>query len=990
MMLKKLTLILFSIIIVSIVRAQSPYVNASEIYYQKIGQSTYKITAIVYRNCASDALYNLNGFVISDTFRIAMNLKRISIEKIDDTCGNPCQNKNAQGNLGFEKHVFYDTINFKTTQYDSILNAGLCEVRFAIHHQLRNPGITNHNTHSNWLYNDAMVNICIGYTNIQSPIFSFEPKMITACNQYFSYTPGAIDTFDFDSLGFELDTVKYDYSKNVTYTGSYTSSLPMTPYCPPTPGTLNCRALSNAKPPRGVFFNKELCQFIVTPTNCDEIASVVFKISEYRRDSTGIMKLIGYVRRDMTIIVKKMSDNNSPYLTGQTYFNICDLTKLCFNSQVDDDTYLPNQIKDTVNVTFNYGIPDLDFKIIDSSSADKSLSFCLNMKPQYINKRLFFGIKAMDKLCNANFNSFNYYIHVRSKTSYKPFHAKRTCGNILFGALPDDSTEILKGIIRVSYKNKIIYTTTNVIDSLTVWDNGTYYITYVLNSLSSPNCNVTIIDTIQINNAVTKAFLFALPDTSVCSSYPASLIFNPSKHTDLSSFEWSRNDSIINISDSIINSEIYFKSHYKLKLLYSNGCVSESERTFSPYKNITDILPSIIWTCDSPIYILKPNINTLKQPIVYQWQYRIIDTSSSKSLNFYPKNNEKIFLRLEDENHCQLNDSVSFVVNSLPSFYMEKKMYYHTICENGMVVITTNNYIAKAPYTINWKLNGIDSANFKNKTNFRFYLKNNANVKAILTDSNGCIASDSLYFKAPEYPIISIVDTGNHCAGKPFLISSKILNSSYNEPEYTWYVDDVLENTNPKDSIRWFSITKNFKLQVKFFGLYGCSVDTTVNIKVNPQPDFMLLGDTLFHISNLIKFRLNKTFKSYMWSNGDTSAATDFWAYQIGNPGKFSISCYVTDSFGCFNTKSIAFRTDAYSNIENTKLYRIYHYPNPFEDILKVYSDTESHYRILSLDGKVIQEGEFIIGEQLLHLNELSNGIYFLETEGKMYKIVKV
>src|SRR6185503_18162884 len=104
---------------------------------------------------------------------------------------------------------------------------------------------------------------------------------------------------DGDSLSFELGDAMKAKATNISKNSPFTSQIPMTPYCPPNPGTVNCRALPNANPPRGFYFDKETGDIVFTPTKCDEAGPVVIEISEWRRDSaTKKMVLIGVTRRD--------------------------------------------------------------------------------------------------------------------------------------------------------------------------------------------------------------------------------------------------------------------------------------------------------------------------------------------------------------------------------------------------------------------------------------------------------------------------------------------------------------------------------------------------------------------------------------------------------------------------------------------------------------------------------------------------------------------
>ena len=173
-------------------------------------------------------------------------------------------------------------------------DAGCCEILIKVEQCCRNGAITTISPGN--FYTDAMINICnIGTKCNTSPQLSIPPVAYVCCNQPFTYNNGVREVIDGDSLAYELGTPLNANNSNETYTGSFTQTIPMTPYCPPNPGVINCRALPNAKPPRGFYFDKETGDIVFTPTKCDEVGVIVIKITEWRRDSaTRKMRIIGF------------------------------------------------------------------------------------------------------------------------------------------------------------------------------------------------------------------------------------------------------------------------------------------------------------------------------------------------------------------------------------------------------------------------------------------------------------------------------------------------------------------------------------------------------------------------------------------------------------------------------------------------------------------------------------------------------------------------
>jgi hypothetical protein len=68
-------------------------------------------------------------------------------------------------------------------------------------------------------------------------------------------------------------------------------------------------------------------------------------------------------------------------------------------------------------------------------------------------------------------------------------------------------------------------------------------------------------------------------------------------------------------------------------------------------------------------------------------------------------------------------------------------------------------------------------------------------------------------------------------------------------------------------------------------------------------------------------------------------------------------------------------------------------YPNPVNNSLNVSIEAEANYSLITINGQVIKEGQFQLGENAINMSNLSKGIYFLqvETAQGMYtkKIIK-
>ena len=204
-------------------------IAGSEIYYERTGNRQYKVTAVVYRECDSDPLLGINGYVYAGTTSMNLPFSRVSIQKINDTCNQPCQITNDVSRAGFERHTFVSNVDFNDNSYKIFLSS--CQVSFAI----RQGGRDNRTTTNppGMYYNEAIVNICDSTLSNISPRFSMDPKFKAAANWTLEYSPGPIDTMDFDSLTFELVNIQSAYQTVLGFNSPFRYDIPLTGYCPP-------------------------------------------------------------------------------------------------------------------------------------------------------------------------------------------------------------------------------------------------------------------------------------------------------------------------------------------------------------------------------------------------------------------------------------------------------------------------------------------------------------------------------------------------------------------------------------------------------------------------------------------------------------------------------------------------------------------------------------------------------------------------------------
>jgi uncharacterized repeat protein (TIGR01451 family) len=373
------------------------HMQGGEVTYKWLGKKKYEITAKLYRDCNGISL-NSPKFTVQAQGINAIDIPytRVSIEEVNYRCKDSTRKLCNPPNTVFssyyssEIHTFVGYVDFNDSVFKVFPDNNKCEIYFSISQCCRNTTITTINAGS--FYVESMLNICKTQYKNSSPQFESKNVLKTSCNLAFQQNYGAKDFEEFDSFSYELATPMNGFSSFETYNGSFSNAFPVTPYCPPSQSIINCRPIPLANPPRGFYFFKENADMIYTPSKCDEVSVITVKTNEYRKDSSGQWQLIGFVSRDIQLIVVSNNPNNIIPKFKKNYF-INYKFKTRKESCIDFETF------DTINQNSSSGNlgngtelkllklpPGATFKYVDSSQRLKTGRFCWTVPDSIYNK----------------------------------------------------------------------------------------------------------------------------------------------------------------------------------------------------------------------------------------------------------------------------------------------------------------------------------------------------------------------------------------------------------------------------------------------------------------------------------------------------------------------------------------------------------------------------------------------------------------------------
>lgn len=211
-------------------------------------------------------------------------------------------------------------------------------------------------------------------------------------NQPTSMFAGAFDRAELDSLSFELVNPMIDRQNSVTYKTGFSAQKPL--------------SIANTT---DFEFNTGTGDIAFYPSDTsDNKTSVAIKTAEWRKNNSGQYRIVGTNVRELLFFVSQCFSNNPPVIKARFTHEICEGEELCFTISSEDKIKLPppplpKPEPDSVTITWNRGIPDASFTVLNPKQLNQAARFCWTPKVGTASKLPYtFVVTARDNFCPIN------------------------------------------------------------------------------------------------------------------------------------------------------------------------------------------------------------------------------------------------------------------------------------------------------------------------------------------------------------------------------------------------------------------------------------------------------------------------------------------------------------------------------------------------------------------------------------------------------------
>ena len=929
--------------------AFATHLNGGSITYRYIDTLQYEVTVIYYRDCRGIPLNAGQLTVSCDGANVSnVTITRRSVKDITQVCSSvslPCSPSDTRSGKGVEEHTYIDTLDFNTIPLNKIKNCG-GKIRFTTELNARNTSINTGPIGTFFTY--AELDLKNTPTN-SSPSFENKPLLTQCANQPVYYNHSATDKKDKDSLSHEWSPPLRGWAQQLTYSGrNYSHNHPFDVYYP---GAIRPPYVNpGANPPIGLYLDPETGDIIYTPTRIGEVTVAVIKVREWRKDTAGVMRNISSIQRDIQVVTEACPDNNPPEVKGPYSYEVCEGDSLCFNVQSDDKRFIPpppasSPLPDTVTLTWNEGIENATFKIINPTARLQTGRFCWTTDSGTAKADPYtFTVTARDDACpinGLNTRAFRVQVKPRAKTDINIVDKK--CGwfevvsdtNSTFLETPsyhwillDSNQNIILESAVALFKSTGNFLSREKSDSIKFNRPGTYIIQHDINN-NLVNCPSTYFDTVVISPKPYPNIIFA--DTAICPGTGFTITAHIAQQYDALTYQWYRGQDTLIGEDSSSLSLLGFDSDsavfYRLEVIDTSTCTSSDGI-------------SIVNLDISESNIQKEYMRCLKDTLVLQLDSSNTDILWSPSLDttwsIRVSESTPLDVTFIDSLGCEQSVKSNVIFNELPKPQLKDSGY----CVNSAV---------------------LDPGEFEryvwsDSSTTRLFVASKSDLYSVeVEDTNGCRAMSTaqIILHNPDP-----MDLGKDTA---FCGDSMVYQLPANNA-YIWSTGESSSSVTVYRSGEYWAILTDSN---------GCEASDTVKLELNSNQRIPLLtkiGDSLFS---------NQSGRHKWFRDGKVISGQFGTAIRLSSVGDYT-AIYLDDN-NCVSDTSLVFSYTANLPIIKSLGFKVY--PNPSDGNFKIelLSNIEDPKLFLVDALRAAIPLEFIQKENVLYMEtNLAPGVYTL------------
>ncbi len=367
-------------------------------------------------------------------------------------------------------------------------------------------------------------------------------------------------------------------------------------------------------------------------------------------------------------------------------------------------------------------------------------------------------------------------------------------------------------------------------------------------------------------------------------------IFRISKMRTNDSVRWNFDDILSGDANATVGDVVSHRfsapgDYWVTALLHKDGHI-DTVRQLSRIHSLPNVLTSgDTAVCSGTTARLRSTPVGGRPPYLYRWDPAdAVDDPTAQSPTAHPTVTTTYRVTVFDDFNCIAEDSVVVTVRTPPRLSAGGIV---TICERDSIRIGGDVIGGTPPYRYAWSPSGglLDST----QASHRISPSVSTVYRVLITDSAGCVASDSVRVEVLDSPELSATPLWRVCKGDSVTFDARIISGSTNLT-ITWSPSIGLSDTTLLSPVASPETTTLYTCTA--IDSNGCDASATVMVEVSEAAPPVILGDTVFCEGSGARLEAGGEYSEYLWSTGERSRAIE-----VREEGSYALT--VRDENGC-------------------------------------------------------------------------------------------
>ncbi len=359
-----------------------------------------------------------------------------------------------------------------------------------------------------------------------------------------------------------------------------------------------------------------------------------------------------------------------------------------------------------------------------------------------------------------------------------------------------------------------------------------------------------------------------------------------------------------------------------------------------------------ITICDGDEYKFSPGVEFA----TYLWQDQSVDSVFIASVQ------GTYSVSVVDINGCSAGDSALLIVNASPFVDLGPDTV-----RCGETILRIDATTAGSTYK--WQ-NGYTGNSYPVSSEGTYWVT--------VTNGLNCSYTDTIVVTDHDIPVVNLGADTTLCEGDQMLLDATIDGASY-----LWQ-DHSTEST--------FNVSAAGEYKVEVKSQDGCTNSDTIEIMMNPTPQFDLGRDTIIGFKKIqetpLTLEVPAGYDAYIWSNGKTS--NSIVIDESISLGEHTYFVAVTNEFGCqgYDTIIVEIYNDA--SVSSYPNAEINVYPNPAQSSITLKAEGVNEnlrMEILDLRGRLVIQQDLTVHhntiKEQVDISKLAKGNYIVRLLGE-------